>query len=87
MVDEQAPHGKGKPRSKQKLSLLQWTAAFDRYAVAAASCGQMSYASALAHKDVVLQVRDMFIKGDGRYSVLQMGIDKKLFKSDILMFF
>ena len=27
------------------------------------------------------------IKGDGRYSVLQMGIDKKLFKNYILMCF
>ena len=39
-----------------KLTMAQWGCAFDRYALGAAACGQLSYTAALAHKDICLQV-------------------------------
>ena len=37
-----------------KLTMAQWGCAFDRYALGAAACGQLSYTAALAHKDICL---------------------------------
>lgn len=48
--------GEADESSKQRLTLLQWVVAFDRYAIAATVAGELSYTSAAAHKDVVLQV-------------------------------
>ena len=45
-------------KKKPRLSLLQWTAAYDRYALAAAACGVWDLASALEHKDLCLQVTE-----------------------------
>ena len=42
---------------KERLTMLQWVVAYDRYAIAAIVAGEMSFASASAHKDVGLQVR------------------------------
>ena len=47
--------GEDDDSSKLRLTLLQWVVAFDRYAIAAAAASELSYASAMAHKDVVLQ--------------------------------
>ena len=41
---------------KERLTILQWVAAYDRYAIASTVAGEWSFASAAAHKDVVLQV-------------------------------
>ena len=41
--------------SDARLTMLQWVAAWDRYAIAATAAGEMTYASAAAHKDVILQ--------------------------------
>ena len=38
-------------KAKPRLTLLQWEAAYDRWAVAAAAAGLLSYAAALKHKD------------------------------------
>jgi len=38
-----------------RLTILQWVAAVDRYAIAATVAGELSFASASAHKDVVLE--------------------------------
>ncbi len=38
------------------LKFAQWNPAFDRYALAASADVQWKFTSALAHKDVVLQV-------------------------------
>ena len=45
-------------KARHRLTFLQWCAAYDRWAVAAAACSppQLEYAAALAHKDVVLEV-------------------------------
>lgn len=45
----------GEEGGKHRLTILQWVAAFDRYAIAATVAGDLSFASASAHKDVVLQ--------------------------------
>ena len=44
------------PKAKAKLSLVQWIAAFDRYAIAAAATNQLTLPAALAHKDLVLKL-------------------------------
>ena len=45
-----------KPKEKRRLNLLQWGLAFDKYALAAAATKQLPYSSAMAHKEVCLQV-------------------------------
>ena len=58
-------HGSGSTEKSDKMSLLQWVVAFQRYALAAA-CSPIdgaqgnciwNYESAMAHMNVVLQVR------------------------------
>ena len=46
----------GKEKTKVKLTMLQWQAAFDRYALAAAAAKQWDLHASMAHKDVVFQV-------------------------------
>ena len=41
---------------KERLTITQGVAAYDKYAIAATVAGELSFASAWAHKDVVLQV-------------------------------
>ena len=43
-------------RTKNTLPMLQWVAAYDSYAVAAAIAGQWNYAASFAHKAVCLQI-------------------------------
>jgi hypothetical protein len=45
-------------RAKPHLTLLQWCAAFDRYAVAAAVAGVWDYTCALKHKDNCLKLTE-----------------------------
>jgi hypothetical protein len=44
------------PSQQKRLSILTWTIAYDRFALACAALGMMSYAAALAHKENCLQV-------------------------------
>ena len=43
-------------RKEKPLKFTEWCAAFDRYAIAACITGQLTFAAACSHKDVVLQV-------------------------------
>ena len=54
--DEPSKKSNGPHEKHGKMSMLQWSAAFDRGAIAGAVTGEWDYASAMAHKDIVLQV-------------------------------
>ena len=56
-------------KSEHKLTLIQWMAAFDRYAIAAAANGQLTMPQALAHKNLVLNVCWKACAGGRRTSV------------------
>ena len=40
----------------KRLDVIRWQAAFDKYAMGAAASEQLNYASALAHKDICMQI-------------------------------
>ena len=48
--------GKKDRRPQKKLTLIQWVASFERYALAAATAGQWALSSAFRHKDNVMRV-------------------------------
>ena len=54
--DEPSKKSNGPHEKHGRMSMLQWSAAFDRGAIAGAVTGEWDYASAMAHKDIVLQV-------------------------------
>ena len=41
---------------QKKLDLLTWSIAYDRYALGASICEQVSYGALLAHKDICLEI-------------------------------
>ena len=45
-----------RPKNGQRLDILRWALAFDKYAIAADAAGQMPFASAYAHKEICLNV-------------------------------
>ena len=58
---------KSKPR--KTLNFLQWQAAFDNYAIAAAAVGQWSYTSALAHRSICLKIAYHSLREKRRHSL------------------
>ena len=51
-----APKDKKEDENKGELDLAAWLVAWDRYSLAAAMTGQLSFASAQLHKDVVVKL-------------------------------
>ena len=45
----------GQDKPKRHSSIFQWCIAWDRYAIAANATKQMTFASAMAHKDICMQ--------------------------------
>ena len=56
-------------KAQQHLSLLQWTAAFDRYALAAAAAGVLNFTNALKHKDNCLKLAEQTRLKGGKVAV------------------
>ena len=54
---------------------MAWTMAWDRYAVAAAVLGQMSYAAAMSHKNLVHEVA-VSAPAEGRKPLLGVLFDE-----------
>jgi hypothetical protein len=54
--------GVGKKKPKGTMSLVQWVAAYDSYALAAAATDQWSYAASYAHKAPVFRFLSVFFK-------------------------
>ena len=50
-------------KNRHKLTLLQWEAGFDRWALSAATSNpvQLEYTAALAHREVVRQVGSLWL--------------------------
>ena len=64
-----------KDKTKAKLSVMKWIAAFDRYSVAVAAADQMTMSQAMAHKDLVLSSAYEARPG-GRYSTAGIMYDE-----------
>jgi hypothetical protein len=58
--------GVGKKKPKGTMSLVQWVAAFDSYALAAAATDQWTYAAAYAHKASAVHILSIGILQEWR---------------------
>lgn len=66
----QLQNSKGK--SSRRLELAFWTAAWDRYSLAAAMVGMLSFNAAMAHKCNVIEVSFFSLLGAGRLVLLHL---------------